>query len=96
MFVRKIPGPRIVTLPDGTILSQADLPQGGERWVARRKAVVVQAIEHGLLSHDEALERYGLTDEELSGWIAAVAHHGVGGLKIKAIPKNRTAHNNPR
>ena len=54
MFVRKTPGPRTVTLPDGSILTMADLPSGQERWVARRKAVVVRAIEHGLLSRDDA------------------------------------------
>lgn len=85
MFVRKTTGPRIVTLPDGSILSKADLPQLGERWVARRKAIVVKAIEHGLLTRDEAIERYGLTEEELTYWFSAVAREGTGGLKIKAI-----------
>ena len=89
MFVRKTTGPRIVTLPDGSILTKADLPQVGERWVARRKAVVVRAIEHGLLSRDEALDRYGLTDEELTYWFNAIARDGTGGLKIKAIQKLR-------
>lgn len=90
MFVRKTPGPRIVTLPDGTILTVADLPQGDQRWVARRKAVVVKAIEHGLLSREDAMERYGLTEEELACWFSAIARNGTGGLKIKAIQKNRT------
>lgn len=89
MFVRKTPGPRTAILPDGTILSLADLPTGMERWVARRKALVVQAIEHGLLTRQEAVERYALTDEELSGWIAAAGRFGAGGLKVKAIRQNR-------
>lgn len=89
MFVRKTLRPRIANLPDGTILTLADLPSGLERWVARRKAMVVQAIEHGLLTRDEAVDRYALTDEELSGWMTAVARHGAGGLKVKAIRRNR-------
>lgn len=89
MFVRKCSGPRTVTLPDGSILTMADLPDGTERWVARRKAVVAQAVTHGLLTRDEAIDRYGLTDEELAGWTAIVARHGPAGLKVKAIQKIR-------
>ena len=88
MFVRKTSGPRLVTLPDGSILSRADLPQTGERWVARRKALVVKAVEYGLLTRDEAVERYALTDEELAAWIDA-ARQGIAGLKVKAIRRNR-------
>ena len=93
MFVRKSSRPRTVTLADGRILTLADLPSGQERWVARRKAVVVEAITHGLLARDEAIERYGLTEEELDGWIETVAELGPAALKIKAIPKNRVTRN---
>ena len=85
MFVRKSAGPRTVTLPDGTILTVADLPAADARWIARRKAVVVRAVEYGLLARDEALRRYGLTDEELDGWAAAVHRHGLAGLKVTAL-----------
>lgn len=93
MFVRKSTRPRTVTLGNGRILTLADLPSGQERWVARRKAVVVEAITHGLLARDEAILRYGLTEEELDGWIETVAELGPAALKIKAIPKNRGARN---
>ena len=93
MFVRKSSRPRTVTLGDGSILTLADLPSGQERWVARRKAVVVEAIIHGLIDRDEAVERYGLTEEELDGWIDTVATLGAGALKIKSIPKNRGIRN---
>ncbi len=49
MYVRKTTRPRTVTLPDGTILTMADLPPPDTRWVARRKAAVVSAVQHGLL-----------------------------------------------
>ena len=89
MFVKKTSGPRTVTLADGTILTLADLPTGNERWVARRKAVVVQAIAHGLVSREDALARYGLSDEELDSWAIGVSRHGLSGLKVTAIQKYR-------
>lgn len=89
MFVRKTSRPRTATLGDGTILTLADLPSGTERWVARRKATVVQAIGHGLLSRDEAIGRYGLTEEELDCWIRTASRLGPAALKVKAIRKNR-------
>lgn len=91
MFVRKSARPRTATLGDGSVLTLADLPSGTERWVARRKAFVVDAIGHGLLSRDEAVDRYGLTEEELEGWISTASRLGSAGLKIKAIKKNRLA-----
>ena len=90
MFVRKSARPRTALLRDGTVLTLADLPSGEERWVARRKAVVVQAIGHGLLTRDEAIERYRLTQEELDGWISTATRLGPAALKIKAIKENRS------
>lgn len=90
MFLKKIDGPRAVTLPDGTVLSRADLPPPTtRRWVARRKAVVVRAVEHGLIARDEALERYDLSDEEFDSWQQAVMAHGVDALKVTALQKYR-------
>ena len=64
MFLKKVDGPRQVTLPDGSILTRADLPPADtRRWVASRKVVVVRAVSHGLISEAEALERYGLSAE---------------------------------
>ena len=60
MFLKKIDGPRAVTLPDGMVLTRADLPPAPtRRWVASRKALVVKAVEHGLITRAEALERSG-------------------------------------
>ena len=63
MFVKKISGPRTVTLPNGSILTVADLPPVNTRWVASRKETVVLAVTHGILARDEALRRYGLPEE---------------------------------
>lgn len=90
MYIKRVSGPRHVTLPDGTILTRADLPPADtRRWVARRKAVVVQAVIHGLLARDEALERYALTDEEFGLWETAVASHGVAALRVTKIQQYR-------
>ena len=90
MFLKKIDGPRAVTLPDGTVLTRADLP-GPEtrRWVASRKARVVRAVAYGLIPLKEALDRYGLSEEEFEIWRHAVDVHGVKGLKVTAIQKYR-------
>lgn len=90
MYIKRVAGPRQVTLPDGTILTRADLP-GPEtrRWVARRKAVVVQAVEHGLIPRDEALDRYGLSDEEFCLWESAVRSHGEAGLRVTKLQQYR-------
>jgi len=87
MFVKKTPGRRTATLPDGSILTLADLPPSRTRWVARRKAVVVAAVQHGLLSRDAALRRYDLTEEEFDAWQQAVSRHGHDALKITRLQK---------
>lgn len=90
MYLKKVDGPRSVTLPDGSILTRADLPaRDTRRWVASRKAVVVQAVTHGLVSRGEVLERYGISEEEFDLWAEAVRKHGVQGLKVTAIQKFR-------
>lgn len=90
MYLKKVDGPRQVTLPDGRVLSRADLPAADtRRWVASRKAVVVLAVEYGLIGRAEALERYALSEEEFDLWQGAVTAHGVEGLKVTAIQKYR-------
>lgn len=90
MYLKKIDGPRAVTLPDGTILTRADLPPPEtRRWVASRKAVVVRAVAAGLLPLKEALERYALSEEEFGFWREAVEKHGEKGLKVTAIQRYR-------
>ncbi|MEL6958382.1 MAG: DUF1153 domain-containing protein [Pseudomonadota bacterium] len=90
MYLRKIEGPRSVKLPDGSVMTRADLPpEDTYRWVASRKALVVKAVNAGLLSRDEAKTMYKLSDEELSEWETAVATHGVGALKATSLQKYR-------
>lgn len=90
MFIRKVDGPRAVTLPDGSIMTRADLPDvKTRRWVASRKAAVVKAVMHGLITRKEALERYQLSDEEFESWCQAVERHGEAALKTTSLQKFR-------
>ncbi|MEF3047583.1 CtrA inhibitor SciP [Pseudotabrizicola sp. L79] len=90
MYLKRVDGPRQITLPDGTILSRADLPDPKtRRWVASRKAVVVKAVVYGLITEAEALERYALSQEEFSLWRQAVEKHGDAALKVTLIQKYR-------
>ncbi len=88
MYIKRVDGPRQVTLPDGSILTRANLPDPSvRRWVASRKAVVVQAVQSGLISREEALNRYSLSEEEFDLWVRAVQSHGERGLRVTAIQK---------
>ena len=90
MYLRKVDGPRAVTLPDGTVMTQADLPPAEtRRWVASRKAAVVRGVLYGLLKEESALERYGLSADEFHEWVKAVSTHGEKALKATAVQKYR-------
>jgi len=90
MFLKKVDGPRAVTLPDGTVMTRADLPaEDTRRWVASRKAAVVRAVLGGLITRAEALDRYALSEDELDGWLRAIHVHGVRALRATAAQKYR-------
>ena len=60
-------------------------PPSTTRWVVRRKAEVVAAVNGGLLSVDEACERYTLSLEEFASWQRAVDRSGMPGLRVTRI-----------
>lgn len=94
MFIKKINGPRAVTLSDGSVMTRADLPpKNTVRWVASRKVAVVRAVTGGLITFDEARELYGLSEEELDSWLQAVANHGPAALKTTCLQRYRTPPN---
>src|ERR1700751_2263599 len=82
-----------VSRPDGSRLSFADLPlPDTKRWVVRRKAEVVAAVQGGLLSLDDACSRYTLDPGEFLSWQNCIACSGVAGLRVTRIqsrPKSR-------
>jgi len=90
MYLKKVNGPRAVTLPDGTVMTRADLPDvKTRRWVASRKAAVVRAIRAELISREEAMDVYDLSEEELDAWHVAVERHGETALKATTIQRYR-------
>lgn len=90
MYLKKINGPRAVTLPDGTVMTRADLPDANtRRWVASRKAAVIRAIVAGLITREDAVDIYSLSDEELDVWHVAVEQHGEAALKATTIQRYR-------
>lgn len=89
MYLKKVEGPRAVTLPDGQVMTRADLPpKDTQRWVASRKLAVVRGVAYGLISQAEAESFYGISEEEFQEWVTAVACHGESGLKATSA-KNR-------
>ncbi|MEQ9693429.1 DUF1153 domain-containing protein [Shimia sp. SDUM112013] len=90
MYLKKVDGPRTVTTKGGEVMSLADLPPANtRRWVASRKAAVVRGVAYGLISKEDALRRYSLSEEEFQEWVSAVSNHGVDALKATNTQRYR-------
>lgn len=77
---------RVAVGPNGNLLRLEDLPPSDtRRWVARRKAEVVAAVQAGLLSLEAACARYAISVEEFEIWQAALRRHGLSGLRVTRI-----------
>ena len=78
--------PAKVIGPLGEPLTLDSLPPSSTtRWVVRRKAEVVAAVNGGLLSVDDVCARYGLTVEEFASWQRAIDRSGMPGLRVTRI-----------
>lgn len=67
-----------------------DLPSPNtRRWVIRRKAAVVSAVQSGLISQEDACARYSLSLEEFQSWQEAIAKNGVAGLRVTRVQHYR-------
>lgn len=79
--------------PNGKWLTLADLPAPDtQRWVPRRKAEVVAAVRGGLLSLEDACERYALTVEEYLSWQRNVDRYGLPGLRATHQEPDHRSH----
>ena len=76
--------------PTGRPLTLDDLPAANtQRWVIRRKAEVVAAVQGGLLTLEEACKRYSLSVEEFLSWQQAINQNGMQGLRATRVQKYR-------
>jgi uncharacterized protein DUF1153 len=66
-------------------------PPETKRWVIRRKAIVVAAVRSGLLTLEEACERYKLSIEEFLSWQRLIDSHGLAGLRVTRLQDYRGA-----
>jgi hypothetical protein len=83
---------RYVVGPGGGVLTLADLPAPDtRRWVVSRKAQVVAAVRGGLLSLEEACDRYRLTFEEFMSWQQSIDRNGLAGLRVTHLQEYRSA-----
>jgi hypothetical protein len=64
-------------------------PPNTKRWVIRRKAQVVSAVENGSISLEQACERYSLSVEEFLSWQRAIEEHGLRGLRATRVQQYR-------
>ena len=85
--------PAFVIGPLGERLTLETLPPPGtKRWVIRRKAEVVAAVQRGLLTFEDACGRYSLTLEELASWERNVDRSGMKGLRVTRLQHYRDLH----
>jgi len=84
------PRPTRIIGPRGNSLTLDDLPPPNtKRWVIRRKAEVVAAVQGGLLSLEDACERYTLSLEEFLSWQRAIERNGIAGLRATRLQHYR-------
>ncbi len=83
-------GPKTVIGPAGEPLSINDLPPPEtRRWVIRRKAEVVTGVRNGLISLEDACNRYKLSAEEFLSWQRLIDRHGMRGLRTTRLQQYR-------
>lgn len=90
-------------MTDDTYTAGADRPRPGrqpatledlpppdtKRWVIRRKAEVVAAVRNGVITLEDACERYTLSVEEFLSWQRAIDKHGLRGLRATRVQHYR-------
>lgn len=70
--------------------SFGDLPLPNvRRWTIRRKAAVVTGVVNGVLTAEEACQRYQLSEEEFASWQRAYEEHGLPGLRSTRLQQYR-------
>ena len=56
-----------------------------KRWTPGRKAAVIEGVRQGLLTVEQACERYNLTMDEYRAWERDYDSHGAAGLRSTRV-----------
>lgn len=65
------------------------VPPVPKRWLPARKAQIVDAVRRGLITLEEALERYNISMGEFLSWQHNVNLHGVAGLRANGVHRRQ-------
>ena len=88
--------PKTVIGPAGEPLTIDNLPPPEtRRWVIRRKAEVVAGVRNGLISLEDACNRYKLSVEEFLSWQSLIEQHGMRGLRTTRLQQYRRDNDEP-
>ena len=83
--------------PLGERMTRDDLPPADTvRWLPRLKAQVVAAVSGGVITLQEACERYGLSLQEYASWKLAIERAGVLGLRVTRTQQYREMYDRQR
>ena len=70
--------------------NKIDLPAPNtQRWVKSRKLAVLNAIDRGALTEQEACKTYNLSEEELTSWRRLSKNHGPEALRTTHLKRYR-------
>ncbi len=84
------PGSREALSPTGEPITRDNLPPPDtKRWVMRRKAEVVAGVRAGLITLEEACDRYALSVDEFRSWQRLLDAHGLAGLRATRTKEYR-------
>ena len=64
-------------------------PINTRRWTIQRKAAVLQALRDGVLTLEQARERYALSVEEIRAWERQFQRHGPYDLRATRVQTYR-------
>ena len=81
--------PMVIKDLRGDIIAPYDLPSPDtRRWTAQKKSVVVLAVQGGMCSLQDALDRYHMTEAEFRIWEEEIKE-GLNGLQITKHQQRR-------
>ena len=66
-------------------------PPETNRWTSHRKAAILIAVRAGVMSREEACQRFFISEEELVGWEVAFERAGIPGLRVTTLQFYRRA-----